>query len=185
MRSTVCCIHRFVLSWASGPQRMASSTAYRGADPHLDHRAHPTQYQVARGEQGVLTVQPYKSELLPLWRFATPAVAEASSSAILAKFHAYREAGDFVGADMARKYLQMGYTRSRRYANHKGGKKYAGPVPADKKGQSGSHGRGELPRSEEDPVKAKSARIFKTAWEEAEADEEYVAQRKEHKKKYG
>lgn len=31
------------------------------------------------------------------------------------------------------KALQMGYTRSRRYANHKGGKKYDGPVPADKK----------------------------------------------------
>ncbi|MFF5380932.1 DUF4385 family protein [Pedobacter suwonensis] len=25
---------------------------------------------------------------------------------------------------MARKYLQMGYTRARRYANYKGGKKY-------------------------------------------------------------
>lgn len=26
--------------------------------------------------------------------------------------------------DMARKFLQMGYTRSRRYANYKGGKKF-------------------------------------------------------------
>ena len=31
---------------------------------------------------------------------------------------------DGVGMDMARKFLQMGFTRSRRYANHKGGRKY-------------------------------------------------------------
>ena len=30
---------------------------------------------------------------------------------------------NFIGADMARKFLQMGYGRSRRYANHKSGKK--------------------------------------------------------------
>ena len=36
----------------------------------------------------------------------------------------YLEQDDFVGADMARKFLQMGYTRSRRYANHKSGRKY-------------------------------------------------------------
>ena len=61
------------------------------------------------------------------------------------------KAEDFVGADMARKFLQMGFTRARRYANHRGGKKYDGPVPADKKGQSGAHGRAELPRAPEDP----------------------------------
>jgi hypothetical protein len=62
---------------------------------------------------------------------------------------------------MARKFLQMGYTRARRYANHKGGKKYDGPVPDDKNGLSGAHGREELPRSSEDPVKAAAAKIFK------------------------
>ena len=66
-------------------------------------------------------VQPYKSELLPLWRFRTPEVATTSAAALLEKFYAYRVAGDFVGMDMARKYLQMGWTRSRRYADHKGG----------------------------------------------------------------
>ena len=38
---------------------------------------------------------------------------------------AYKKKGDFVGMDMARKFLQMGYTRSRRYANHKSGRKYS------------------------------------------------------------
>ncbi|MDB5045378.1 MAG: hypothetical protein JWQ08_1428, partial [Deinococcus sp.] len=80
---------------------------------------------------------------------------------------------------------QMGFTRSRRYANHKGGKKYDGPVPDDKKGQSGAHGRAELPRTPEDPVKAESARIFKAKWEEAEANAEYAQLKKAHKAAYG
>ncbi|WP_412026524.1 DUF4385 domain-containing protein [Deinococcus yunweiensis] len=151
----------------------------------LDLRAHPELYRVGVGEQGVLLVQPYKSELLPHWRFATPDAAQASSDTIHAMFLAYLKEGDFVGADMARKFLQMGFTRSRRYANHRGGKKYDGPVPDDKKGQSGAHGRAELPRQPEDPVKAESARIFKARWEEAEANADYARLKKEHKKTYG
>lgn len=151
----------------------------------LDLRAHPELYRVGVGEQGVLLVQPYKGELLPHWRFATPELARQSSETIYRLFLAYLEAGDFVGADMARKFLQMGFTRSRRYANHRGGKKYAGPVPEDRKGQNGAHGRPELPRSPEDPVKAESARIFKAKWEEAEANEEYARLKQEHRARYG
>lgn len=151
----------------------------------LDLRAHPELYRVGVGEQGVLLVQPYKSEILPHWRFATPDAARKSSETIYALFLEYLKAGDFVGADMARKFLQMGFTRSRRYANHKGGKKYDGPVPDDKKGQSGAHGRDELPRTPEDPVKAESARIFKAKWEEAEANAEYARLKKKHKAAYG
>ncbi|MVN88220.1 DUF4385 family protein [Deinococcus sp. HMF7620] len=151
----------------------------------LDLRAHPELYRVGVGEQGVLLVQPYKGEILPHWRFATPDAARESSETIYGLFLDYLKAGDFVGADMARKFLQMGFTRSRRYANHKGGKKYDGPVPDDKKGQSGAHGRPELPRTPEDPVKAESARIFKAKWDQAEANEDYARQKKEHKAKYG
>jgi Domain of unknown function (DUF4385) len=150
----------------------------------LDLRANPELYRVGRGEQGVLLVQPYKDELLPLWRFATPEVAETSSAAILERFHGYLDAGDFVGADMARKFLQMGYTRARRYARHRTGQKYDGPVPVERRGQSGAHGRDELP-VDEDPVKAASAAIFKAAWDEARTDERYVAARAEHRRKYG
>ncbi|CAM3895150.1 DUF4385 domain-containing protein [Deinococcus frigens] len=151
----------------------------------LDLRARPELYRVGRGEQGVLLVQPYKSEILPHWRFATPDVAHESSEAIYGMFEKYLQDGDFVGADMARKFLQMGFTRARRYANHKGGKKYDGPVPDDRKGQSGAHGRAELPRQPEDPVKAESARIFKVKWDEAEANEQYARLKKDHRAKYG
>jgi Domain of unknown function (DUF4385) len=151
----------------------------------LDLRKHPELYRVGVGEQGVLLVQPYKSELLPHWRFATPELAEQSSNTIYAMFLAYLETDDFVGADMARKFLQMGFTRARRYANHKGGRKYDGPVPEALKGQSGAHGRPELPRSAEDTVKARAAEIFKARWAEAEAEPKYAAMKLEHKELYG
>jgi hypothetical protein len=120
-----------------------------------------------------------------LWRFRTPEVARESAAAIRSRFDAYVSAGDFVGADVARKYLQMGFTRARRYANHPGGKKYDGPVPAERRGQSGAHGRSELPRGPEDPDKAESARIFKAAWDAVERVEAYRSWRTEHQQRHG
>jgi len=138
----------------------------------VNFRERPDLYRIGKGEQGVLLVEPYKSEILPHWRFKTPEVARKSSEAIYKLFEEYLQQEDFVGADMARKFLQMGYTRSRRYANHKSGKKYKGPVPDDKKGQSGAHGREQLPQ-EPDPVKAASAALFKEKWEQAKQNETY------------
>lgn len=146
----------------------------------IDFRKLPEKYKIGRGEQGVLTAEPYKSELLPHWRFSTPQKAEISADKILEIFYEYKRHNDFVGMDMARKYLQMGYTRSRRYANHKSGKKYDGPVPADKKGQSGAHGRKELPRTTEDPIKAESARIFYERYKLAVNDPGYQKLKKMH-----
>ena len=86
-----------------------SSTFPYGLDfKPTDFRAHPELYRVGKGEQGVLLVEPYKSEILPHWRFATPEDAKKSSEAIFALFQKYLKNGDFVRADMARKYLQMG-----------------------------------------------------------------------------
>jgi hypothetical protein len=152
---------------------------------NTDFRAHPELYCIGIGEQGVLLVEPYKSEILPHWRFATPEAATKSSETIFALFLNYLKCGDFVGADMARKFLQMGYTRARRYANHKGGRKYKGPVPEAKKGQSGAHGRAELPRSVEDPQKAEAARIFYVRWQEARNHTEYQSLRAAFQANYG
>lgn len=151
----------------------------------LDLRKQPELYAIGRGEQGVLTVEPYKSEILPHWRFKDPETATASSEKIWSMFKEYLATDDFVGADMARKFLQMGYTRARRYANHKGGKKYDGPVPDDMKGVSGAHGRAELPRQPEDPVKAEAARIFKVKWDAAKEDAEYLRLRESFIEQYG
>jgi hypothetical protein len=152
---------------------------------NVDFRLHPELYRVGKGEQGVLLVEPYKSEILPHWRFRTAELAQESSKRIYELFLAYLKDEDFVGADMARKFLQMGFTRARRYANHKGGKKYDGPVPDDKKGQSGAHGRAELPRAPEDPEKAAAAAIFKQKWDQAQHEPEYVRQRVEFQTRYG
>jgi hypothetical protein len=151
---------------------------------NLDLRQHPELYRVGKGEQGVLLVEPYKSEILPHWRFKTTEVAKESAKKIMELFLAYKAENDFVGMDMARKFLQMGYTRSRRYANHKSGKKYDGPVPADKKGQSGAHGRAQL-ANVVDEVKAESARIFYEVWQYAKADADYQRMMKEHKQQFG
>ena len=137
----------------------------------IDFRKHPELYQVGRGEQGVLMVQPYKGEILPHWRFRTVPIAEESAAKIMQLFEAYRAQDDFVGMDMARKFIQMGYTRARRYANHKGGKKY------DEKR--------ELLPFELNEEKAASAAIFKGYWDQIRADKDYLQRKKQHQKEYG
>lgn len=47
---------------------------------NLDLRAHPELYRVDSGEQGVSLVEPYKSEILSHWRFATLDIALESSN---------------------------------------------------------------------------------------------------------
>ena len=79
----------------------------------INFREKPELYRVGRGGQGVLLVEPYKSEILPHWRFKTPDIAKESSTKIMELFEEYREKNDFVGMDMARKFIQMGYTRAR------------------------------------------------------------------------
>jgi len=122
-------------------------------------------YRIGRGETGVLTFEPYKSEILPLWRFKTPAIARQSSKAIYAKFLEYGEQDDFIGMDMSRKFLQMGMTRAKRYANHAGGRKY------DKKtGEELEKSTGHVGMEE----KLESSAVFKEVWERAKRDEGYV-----------
>lgn len=137
----------------------------------IDFRAHPERYQVGRGEQGVLLVEPYKSEILPYWRYKDEESANASAEKIYQLFEEYRKKDDFVGMDMARKFIQMGYTRARRYANYKGGKKY-------------DEDRNLNPRGN-DPMKAAAATVFKGWWDRIRADEDYLRRKKAHQEKWG
>jgi hypothetical protein len=127
-------------------------------------REHPEAYRIGRGEQGVFHAEPYKYELLPLWSFKDAAAAEESADAIYERFLRYKDEGDFVGMDVARKYLQMGYTRSRRYAKYRGGNK-------------------SRPLEEPDPVKSRAAEIFYEKWREAAEDEDYLRLKKEHQRR--
>ncbi len=142
--------------------------------PDIDYRNHPEKYKVGKGEQGVLICEPYKSKLTPHWRFKTPDIAKESSKKIFEMFLHYLKNGEFVGADMARKFLQMGYTRARRYANYKGGRKY------DKENDYK-----QLERGTGDPEKAESAKIFYDKWKEAEANAQYANLKAEWKKLHG
>ncbi|MEH2456377.1 DUF4385 domain-containing protein [Nostoc sp.] len=144
---------------------------------NIDFREHPELYRVGKGEQGVLLVEPYKSEILPYWRFKTPEIARGSSEKIYEMFLDYLEKDDFVGADMARKFIQMGYTRSRRYANHKSGRKY-------KQNSETSGDKKEILPYEVDTVKAESAAIFKAKWVEAKTNEKYQELLAKHKQMY-
>ncbi len=135
----------------------------------IDFRKHPERYQIGRGEQGVFLVEPYKSELLPHWRFRTPIEARKSANALYELFKKYRRAGDFVGMDMARKYLQMGFTRSRRYANHKAGRKY-------------SQETGKMLPRRIDTQKALAAKMFYAKWRKAVQDKKYIRLKAKHQK---
>lgn len=139
---------------------------YEGIDFRLD----PEKYRIGRGEQGVLMAEPYKSEITPHWKFRTPEIATASSKKIEAMFHAYMDLGEFAGADMCRKFLQMGWTRSRRYANHPSGRKY----------HKGTRDIIPLAEDNQTSAMAESARIFKAAYDRARTDEEYLKMKRAH-----
>ncbi|MGF1481164.1 MAG: DUF4385 domain-containing protein [Cyanophyceae cyanobacterium] len=149
----------------------------------INFRASPELYRVGRGEQGVLLVEPYKSEILPHWRFKTPEIARRSSETIYQLFLAYLEQDDFVGADMARKFLQMGYTRSRRYANHRSGKKYR-TNPQTFTQDEAIKARQEILPKEVDSVKAECAAIFKEKWQQAKENAKYIQLMATHKQLY-
>ena len=157
-----------------------------------DFRKNPELYRIGVGEQGVLLVEPYKSEILPFWKFKNIEVATKSSQEIYKLFEKYLNNKDFVGADMARKYLQMGFTRARRYANHSDGNKYS-QEKANNESREYPYSSGSkfkenpfLPQ-EEDALtneKAQVAIIFKEAWFKAKDNAEYLKQKTEFKEKY-
>ena len=125
-------------------------------------------YRIGRGEQGVLLVRPYTDVICPLWKFKTPEIARSSSLLIYSLYRAYKEQRDFVGMDMCRKFLEMGFTRARRYANHADGKKY--------------DAEGNVKPQEPDALtseKAISASIFKKVRDEVAHDSIYKTMRTE------
>jgi hypothetical protein len=135
--------------------------------PALEDKELCYSYEIARGEMGVLSFEPYKSLILPYWAFRTVTIAQKSAEALWIIFESYVERKDLVGADMTRKYIQMGMTRARRYANHKGGRKY------------GTDGR-QLDKWTDEDVdgkrkeKEEASEIFKEYWRRCIATEAYV-----------
>ena len=129
-------------------------------------------YRIGRGEQGVLLVRPYTNDICKYWKFKTPYIAQQSAQKIFDLYLGYRCKKDFVGMDMCRKFLEMGFTRARRYANHKDGKKYGkdGKVLPQEKDWATSE-------------KAKAAKRFKEFRDLVTQDEFYISMRKEWRDK--
>ena len=140
--------------------------------PALDNPTLRHSYVIGPGEKGVLTFEPYKSILLPHWRFKTVPVAEESAAALWEAFIAYHERGDFVGMDMTRKFIQMGMTRAKRYANHKGGKKYGkdGEVMPKWEGEDVGGKRKE---------KEEASEVFEGYWQRCRSHEGYLKLKEE------
>ena len=130
-------------------------------------RPNDIRYRIGRGEQGVLLVRPYTDVICRHWRFKTLKEARVSSQKIFDMYLDYRIQKDFVGMDMCRKFLEMGFTRARRYANHKDGKKYGkdGKVLPQEKDWATSE-------------KAKAATRFKQFRDLVTQDEFYITMRK-------
>ena len=125
-------------------------------------------YRIGRGEQGVLLVRPYTNDICQHWKFRTPRIAEMSAKKIYAMYEQYKKDDDFVGMDMCRKFLEMEFTRARRYANHKSGRKY------NRDGTIKPQAKDALTSK-----KAVSARIFKEFRDRLTTDPKYVTMRKE------
>ena len=125
-------------------------------------------YRIGRGEQGVLLVRPYTNDICSHWRFVNENIARKSANKIYSMFLDYKDKQDFIGMDMARKFLEMGFTRARRYANHSSGRKYAKDGSVRPQSPDALHCE-----------KARSARVFKEMRDKAAYDEKYVTMRKE------
>jgi len=128
-------------------------------------------YRIGRGEQGVLLVKPYTNDICSHWRFVDVVTARESSSKIYEMYCDYKRQKDFIGMDIARKFLEMGFTRARRYANHSSGRKY--------------DSSGKIRPQETDwktSEKAKAAEIFKAMRDKAAYDSEYQKMRKDWRK---
>ena len=140
---------------------------YRSIDFSLEENR--KLYRIGRGEQGVLLVRPYTHDICPYWRFKTPELAMMSAHSIFDMYLDYLEEKDFIGMDMCRKFLEMGFTRARRYANHNSGRKY-------KKGTKEI-----LPQEPDHATSkfAKSAQIFKKVRDIVAKNVTYVSMRKQ------
>ena len=125
-------------------------------------------YRIGRGEQGVLLVRPYTNDICAHWRFKTPEIAKKSAKKIYEMYLVYRDEKDFIGMDMCRKFLEMGFTRARRYANHNSGKKY--DSEGNVRPQEPDHATSKY---------AKSATIFKGVRDIVAKNETYVKMRKQ------
>jgi adenylosuccinate lyase len=136
----------------------------------FDHNKFKLQLKTytTKSEVGVLSYK-YSKILAKYWRFKTPDTALLSAKILYKIFkshiaslelfkdkinndiHSKKISKYFIKADLCRKFIQMGYTRAKRYYYHKSGIKW-------KKTKTG---KWNILPNEYDDIKLESANIFK------------------------
>ena len=143
-----------------------------GPEYDLDFRANPGRYRPTDDERGVFKIEPYKSELLPLWTVSDLDEATEAAGAIRDRYEQYRDREEFVGMDLARKYLRMGWTRALRYAKYPGGTKY-------------DDGEKREPQEWYDEEKHAISQVYRDHLDAVREDPEYGRLRERHERQYG
>jgi hypothetical protein len=79
----------------------------------IDYEAQPQRYPVEMDDTAALTIAPYSERLLPYWRYGSKAEAALSAAQLYEHYTQYKEKGDFVGMDVARRLLRLGMRHAR------------------------------------------------------------------------
>jgi len=74
----------------------------------INYKVKPLLYEVTECFGGMYTCEPYKTKFLKVWKFSNPKSAKLSASKIKDMFFLYLKEEDFVGADLAKKFLKAG-----------------------------------------------------------------------------
>jgi hypothetical protein len=165
------------VSTVTDPVRGAVEEVDDGPEYDLDFRANPDRYRHTPDERGAFKIEPYKSDLLPLWTISGLDSAERAAADVFERYREYRAADDFVGMDMARKYLRMGWTRAMRYAKYPGGQKYERTDDGERVERD--------PQEWYDPEKREIALVYREYLDRVRADDAYETAKQRHHERYG
>jgi len=157
------------------PDNGETDQPYGRVDWSLDYSECPEDYVIGRGQFGVLKYKPYKSEMLQFWQYADEAAAREAAPEIYGRFRKYVQEGSLPGADMAKKFLHMGFTRAMRYAKYPGGKKYD-----DDGNERTAHGP-DTTGQWADADKRAAACVYKEYWDRARNTNEYQKLKELHR----
>lgn len=74
----------------------------------INYKLKPLMYEVTNDLGGMYICEPYKTDLLSVWKFTDIKVSKSSALKLRDMFFSYVKCGDFVGADLTKKYLKAG-----------------------------------------------------------------------------
>jgi len=137
-------------------ERVELALPYDQVDWDVSVDAEPQAYVSGSGLFGVHKYQPYADRYNEHWSIDTVEQARADAEWLYDRFEHHVERDQFPGADMARKYLRMGWSRAMRYAKYPGG---------DKSGHDAEYYH--------DPQKREIATTYKRYWDRVQDHEAF------------